>query len=107
LGGGYGGEDGRWIDHPRLYHRSGLPSVYTSEPYGHDDDDLVDVCRRLGLIAFVYPADESFWNPGETDLIVLVAPRDRERYRVIELEHRQTFAEIEAPRLVIQIPGLQ
>jgi hypothetical protein len=106
---------GRWIDHPEIFGRKGSRrSVYfVSHPYEQRlfaepewRSDLICFCAARELVAFIYGATESWYNPHGTRLIVAVPRLECERYVAIERERCKAFVQID-PRPVIAIRGLQ
>jgi hypothetical protein len=62
----------RALDHGRVWLDRDGQLVMTGEPYDVAGDELVDLCADLGRIGLsVTVSGRSFWNPGQTSLIVI------------------------------------
>lgn len=65
-------------DHCSLWSRNGKPYMYVYQPYKKPSrEELVEYCVHFGFDARTDMPEMSWWNPGETELIILKKRRDR------------------------------
>jgi hypothetical protein len=61
-----------WLDHPRVFKSTKYNSVVlVSQPYNYDEKELSSFCKKLDFKYRVFGKSRSFYNPGQTYLIMI------------------------------------